>query len=196
MQRLDKQIEFIKEIEKLKTITRQNLTLDNQRHENSAEHSWHIAIMAMLLSEHSQSPELDQLRVIKMLLIHDLVEIYAGDAFLYDEHARKLAKENEPIALEKLVSILPEDQAEEFITLWNEFEEGKTPEAQFATSLDALQPLLNHSITAPDNHNPHNLSKKEITAKKAFINDNTPKLWAVAEDAINKCVDKGLWLDK
>lgn len=193
MNRLEKQIHFINEIEKLKTVKRQNLTLDDNRQENSAEHSWHLAMMAMMLIEQCQSSEVDQLRVIKMLLIHDLVEIYDGDTFLFDDEARRIARKKEALALEKLASILPEDQATELKALWNEFELNESEEAKFATSLDALQPLLNHLITSPRNYNPHNLEVKRVIQKKENIKLNTPKLWSIVEETIKKSVEKGLY---
>lgn len=194
MKRLNMQIKFINEIEKLKAIKRQNFTLDSQRQENSAEHSWHLSIMAMVLIDQCNLVELDQLRIIKMLLIHDLVEIYDGDTFLYDDEARIIASKKEELALKKLVSILPEDQAKEFVDLWIEFELAETEEAKFASSLDALQPLLNHLITAPENYNPHNLKVKDVLRKKELIRRNTPKLWAIVEDTIIKSVEKGLYI--
>lgn len=193
MNRLDKQINFINEIEKLKAVKRQNLTLDNKRQENSAEHSWHLAIMAMTLMEQCESPEVNQLRVIKMLLIHDLVEIYDGDTFLYDEEARSIASQKEELALKKLVSLLPEDQANEFTKLWYEFELSETEDAKFAGSLDALQPLLNHLVTAPNNYNPHNIKVEKVIQKKELIKRNTPKLWSIVEETISKSVEKGLY---
>jgi len=193
MNRLDKQINFINEIEKLKAVKRQNLTLDNKRQENSAEHSWHLAMMAMTLLEQCESPEVNQLRVIKMLLIHDLVEIYDGDTFLYDEEARSIASQKEELALKKLVSLLPEDQANEFTKLWYEFELSETEDAKFAGSLDALQPLLNHLVTAPNNYNPHNIKVEKVIQKKELIKRNTPKLWSIVEETISKSVEKGLY---
>jgi len=193
MNRLDKQINFINEIEKLKVVKRQNLTLDNKRQENSAEHSWHLAMMAMTLLEQCQSPEVNQLRVIKMLLIHDLVEIYDGDTFLYDDEARSIASQKEELALIKLVSLLPEDQADEFTKLWYEFELSETEDAKFAGSLDALQPLLNHLITAPNNYNPHNIKVEKVIQRKELIKRNTPKLWSIVEETISKSVEKGLY---
>ena len=192
MQRLDKQINFIVEIEKLKTIKRQNFTLDSQRQENNAEHSWHLSIMAMVLLEQYTSVQLNQLKIIKMLLIHDLGEIYDGDTFLYDD-SRVIAREKEEIALKQLLSNLPNDQAKEFFELWIEFEQGETEEARFAQSIDALQPLLNHFITAPENYNPYDLKVQEVLRKKEVIKRNTPKLWTIAEDVIRKSVHKGLY---
>ena len=193
MNRLEKQINFINEIEKLKAVKRQNLTVDDNRPENSAEHSWHLAMMAITLIEHCQPVEIDQLRIIKMLLIHDLVEIYDGDTFLYNDEARIIATKKEEIALKQLVSILPEDQAIEITQLWMEFEQGKTEDAKFAESLDALQPLLNHLVTAPENYNPHNIEVSKVMAKKEVIKMNTPKLWSIVEETVEKSVEKGLY---
>lgn len=194
MQRLDRQINFITEIEKLKAIKRQNFTLDSQRQENSAEHSWHISIMAMVLLEQYNSIQLNQLKILKMLLIHDLGEIYDGDTFLYDDEARVIANEKEEIALKQLLSTLPNDQAKELFELWIEFEHGETEEAKFAQSIDALQPLLNHFITAPENYNPHDLKVQEVLRKKEIIKRNTPMLWTIAEEVIRKSVQKGLYI--
>ncbi|MTI66992.1 MAG: HD domain-containing protein [Firmicutes bacterium] len=194
MNRIKKQIKFIKEIEKLKVIKRQNLTLDDERPENSAEHSWHLSLMAMVLLEQSDASGLDQLKIIKMLLIHDLVEIYDGDTFLYDDEARSSASDKEEKALKKLVSILPDDQAVEFVDLWLEFELGETEEAKFASSLDALQPIINHLLTAPKNYNPHKIKVENVFKKKELIKTNTPKLWSIVKDTIEMSVEKGLYL--
>ncbi len=193
MNRLEKQISFIKEIEKLKTVKRQNSTLDNNRPENSAEHSWHLAMMAMLLMDSAKDENIDQLKVIKMLLVHDLVEIYAGDAFLFDEEERSEAHKKEETALIKLTSLLPEDQANEIEDLWMEFEQKKTEESKFADSLDALQPLLNHLQTAKENDNPHGIKIEQVYEKKKKILTNTPKLWDIAEDTIKKSEKRGLY---
>lgn len=195
MNRLQMQIEFIDEMEKLKTIKRQNLTLDQGRQENSAEHSWHIAIMALVLNEYSISSQLDLLKVIKMLLIHDTVEIYAGDTFLFDNNARDTATDNEMKALEKLITLLPEEQGAEMKSMWYEFEYEKTDEAKFAKALDALQPLLNHRLTAKKDFNPHKLTVDMIIEKKYIIKKYTPDLWTVVEETIEQGVEKGLYID-
>lgn len=148
----------------------------------------------MTLIEHCQQTEIDQLKVMKMLLIHDLVEIYDGDTFLYDEVARNNAVKKEELALKKLTSILPENQASELVDLWQEFELEQTEESKFASSLDALQPLLNHLLTAPDNYNPHNIEISKVLDKKEKIKVNTPELWSVVEETIEKSVKKGLYV--
>src|SRR5512136_2866753 len=131
LERLKKQIEFISEIDKLKQIYRLTYLLDSSRAENDAEHSWHIAVMAMLLSEYATPQHLDLFRVVKMLLIHDIVEIDAGDTYLYDEQASQSKAQREQEAADRLFQLLPEDQAAAFRTLWEEFEQRATPEAKF-----------------------------------------------------------------
>lgn len=195
MERLNQQIAFIREIEKLKTVKRQNLTLDNGRFENSAEHSWHISVMAMVLMEDSGLEIMDQYRVIQMLLIHDLVEIYAGDAFLYDESARQAAAKKEGAALEKLMALLPEDQGERFRKLWLEFEECTTQASRFAKALDGFQPVLNHQMTAPDGRNPYGLTVTQVLKKKQFITDYAPTLWPKVLEAVEDCVSRGIYID-
>ena len=160
-ERLLKQIEFITEIDKLKQIYRQNVVIGTSRNENDAEHSWHLAIMAILLSEYVEDEKLDLLRVIKMLIIHDLVEIDAGDTFCYDEKAKEDKAQREEKAAERLFNILPSDQAEEIMDLWKEFEEKETLEARFAACMDRLQPLiLNY------NTHGHTWQKPGVTSQK------------------------------
>lgn len=132
--RLRKQIEFIVEVDKLKNIYRQTLLMDGSRNENDAEHSWHLALMAMVLKEYSPEKDLDITKVLTMLLVHDLVEIYAGDTFCYDEKGNLDKASRELAAADKLYSILPPDQGQELRALWDEFEARKTPEALFASS--------------------------------------------------------------
>lgn len=135
MNRLEKQIGFIVEVDRLKTILRQSSITDGSRRENDAEHSWHLAVMAVLLREYAEESRLDLLKVIKMLLVHDLVEIDAGDTFAYDEEGHKDKAEREEAAAERLFSLLPEDQRDEIYELWREFEDRRTPEAKFAAAL-------------------------------------------------------------
>jgi putative hydrolases of HD superfamily len=190
---LKDKIVFISEIEKLKIIYRQNGVVDKSRAENSAEHSWHIALMALIFQEHTTYANLDILKVVKMLLIHDIVEIDAGDTFLYDDIGKNEATETEKKAALRVFGLLPTPYKEEFIAIWFEFEERKTPEAQYAASIDALQPLLNHLITAKENENPNKLTKPKILNKKAFIGQISEDLWLVARDIIDKSVEKGLY---
>lgn len=192
MEELKKHINFINEIEKLKTIKRQNFTLDNLRNENSAEHSWQSAIMGMLLVDYSVKP-INKNRVIQMLLIHDLGEVYAGDTSLFDDKDRLEAEEKEKVAMLNLIELLPENHRNEIKELWFEFNDGKTDEAKFALAIDAINPLINHLNTAPKNYNPTHLTKERVYEKKLFIKEISPKLWEIAEDTIEKSVQKGLY---
>jgi len=144
-QRLEKQMNFIKEMDKLKSIRRRSLLINEDRAENDAEHSWHLALAAIILSEYS-SEKIDLLKVMKMVIIHDIVEIDAGDTYCYDKEGLKTQEKREMEAAQKLFGMLPKDQKTELFTLWHEFEDKQTPEAKFAASLDRLQPiLLNYS---------------------------------------------------
>ena len=147
IEKLRKQMDFIIEIDKMKNIYRQTLVLNEDRAENDAEHSWHLAMMVMLLSEYANEP-IDVLHTIKMVLIHDIVEIDAGDTYCYDEEGYKDKNERETKAAERIFGILPHDQKNEMYNLWLEFEDRKTPEAKFAAVLDRIQPImLNYSLS-------------------------------------------------
>lgn len=189
--RLLKQIEFIVEIDKLKQILRQNVIIGTTRNENDAEHSWHLCVMAMLLSEYSSEKDIDVLKVVKMLLVHDLVEIDAGDTFCYDEKANEDKEEREKKAANKLFSVLPKDQSEEIMKLWREFEELETPESRFAACLDRFQPLiLNY------NTNGHTWQKPGVTSEKvlkrnSLLVENAPELWDYAKSIVEDSINKG-----
>ena len=144
--RLSQQIAFILEVEKLKTVLRRTLLLDRSRVENDAEHTWQLALMAMVLSEHSRE-KVELVRVLKMLLIHDIVEIDAGDTFAYDTVLAASQAERELKAAERIFALLPEDQAKEFRALWDEFEAKASAESRFANAMDRLQPLLHNFFT-------------------------------------------------
>lgn len=180
---------FLKEVEKLKTVTRGNKTLDG-RQENSAEHSWHVSLMAVLLADYA-STELDVLKTIKMLLIHDVVEIDAGDTWLYNEEfAEKLHAE--ALAADRIFDLLPKETALEYRNLWQEFEARESNEAKFASAIDGIQPLLNHIITgqASDGTIPVDL----VWERKAYIKEFAPKLWAKVEQFVNESVAAGLYV--
>lgn len=189
---MEKILKFTEELEKLKTVTRQNRTLDPNRQENSAEHSWHTAVMALMM-KHYLLEDTDINKVVKMLLIHDVVEIDTGDTYLYDEEKRKQAIHKEAIAAERLFGLLPEPQKQEYLALWKEFEEKLTNEARSAAVLDALQPLINHNVTGTGN--PGKMTRSRVIEKKLFIKDVSPQLWELAEHLINKAVEKGLFLN-
>ena len=144
--RIDRQFDFIREIDKEKFITRQTFLSDAKRRENDAEHAWHMAIMTLLLSEYANE-EIDVLRVLSMLLIHDLVEIDAGDTYAYDEEGKQTQRVREVKAADRIYGILPEDQGEKLRELWEEFEEAQTPEAKFAHVMDNVQPAMLNDYT-------------------------------------------------
>lgn len=144
--RLAQQIQFVMEIDKLKTILRQTSLMDNSRRENSAEHSWHLAVMALTLGDYAE-PNTDLMRVIKMVLVHDIVEIDAGDTFAYDTQGYTDKEEREQRAATRIFGLLPDDQRDALLALWHEFEAIATPEARFANALDRLEPLLGNYAT-------------------------------------------------
>jgi putative hydrolase of HD superfamily len=186
-------LQFIIELEKLKTVKRHNSTLDSGRPENSAEHSWHIAVMAMFLIEHIDQTDIDLLKVIKMLLIHDLGEIGAGDTHIFDEKAKLNSSIREKEAMLSLTSMLPSDQRDEVLSLWEEFEARETLEATYAASIDAMQPVINHLVTAPEGFNPNNLTSQKVIEKKMHIRELSPELWALTLEIIEKSRQKGLY---
>lgn len=190
--RFDKQIEFILEMDKLKQVFRQTCILDKSRQENSVEHSWHIALMAIIFSEYADNNEINVFRVVKMLLVHDLVEIDAGDTFCYDERARKNQREREVKAANRLFKILPVDQAKEFESLWKEFEECKTPSAKFANALDRIQPLINNYYSDGLVWQKNKIKSFQIRARYYKIMEITPKLRQYASELIEKALQRGI----
>lgn len=190
--RLQKQIDFIVAIDKLKHITRQNIVIGTTRNENDAEHSWHLAVMAMLLSEYTAEKNIDILRVIKMVLIHDLVEIDAGDTFCYDEKGYEDKAEREQKAADHLFNILPEDQAREIMELWQEFEDMKTPEATFAASLDRFQPLLLNYNTGGHTWQRPGITSDKVLKRNYVSEENVPAIYNYVEDLIEDSIEKGI----
>ncbi len=190
-ERLKKQIDFILEIDKLKHIYRQTLLTDGSRHENDAEHSWHLAMMALLLCEHATEMSIDMFRVVKMVLIHDLVEIDHGDTLCYDDEAIRIAKERERKTAERLFCLLPEDQSEEFRMLWEEFEQQATPEACFAASLDRLQPLLHNYKTGGYSWKKHGVTRDKVLRRTEPIRESSTFLWNFVQELIQESVARG-----
>ncbi len=176
-ERLNKQIDFLKEIDQLKSIYRKTHLINKSRRENSAEHSWHISLYALILQEHSND-DINLLRVIKMLLIHDIVEIDAGDHPIYDDFDPKDQEKKEKQALERIFSILPKDQAKEYKELWLEFESVTTKDAIFAKSLDRIQPLIHNIYTDGGTWEEYNLTQKDVENKSAtIVNNGSHVLW-------------------
>lgn len=190
--RLTRQLAFILEIDRLKCVIRRTLLTDRSRRENSAEHSWHLAVMALVLAEHAPQ-EVDVLRVVKMLLVHDVVEIDAGDVFLYDEAARAGKEERERQAAHRVFGMLPREQGEEMIALWEEFEARSTPEARFAYSLDRLQPLMHNYATEGASWAEYGIRACQVRDANRCIGEGAEALWEHASRLIEGAIGKG-WL--
>jgi len=190
MDRLKKQISFIVEIDKLKSIYRQNYLADGSRKENDAEHSWHMAVMAFLLAEYADE-QVDLLKVIKMLLVHDLVEIDAGDTYCYDEKAGLDKREREEKCAERIFKMLPEDQCREMYELWEEFEQMETPEAKYAAALDRLQPVLLNYYSEGKSWKEHGIRIDQVLGRNGRIKDSSSRLWEFVENLINDAAEKG-----
>ena len=186
-----KQIQFIKEIDKIKYIQRRTCLLNSDRPENDAEHSWHLALVAIALSEHAYKP-VDILKVIKMVLIHDIVEIDSGDVFVYDKSKSHKNTEEEFAAAKRIFGLLPENQAKELIDLWKEFEDGETDDAKFAKSLDKFEPLLQNFSNNGGTWDKYNVTYNEVYTQKKSINKGSDTLWEYAENLLNESVDKGI----
>jgi len=186
-----KQIAFIKEIDKVKYIQRKTKLFNSDRNENDAEHSWHLAIMAVVLAEHSNE-NIDVLKVIKMLLIHDIVEIDAGDTFIYDTQKNHTNTDEERLAANRIFGLLPEAQAEELIEIWEEFEAGETKEAKFAKSMDRLEPLLQNTSNNGGTWAEFGVDYDKVYNKKKVIKEGSEVIWDYAENLINESVDKGI----
>lgn len=186
-----KQVAFIKEIDKLKYIQRRTKLFNSDRHENDAEHSWHLAMMAMVLAEHSDKP-IDVLRVVKMVLIHDLVEIDAGDTFIYDTSKNHVNTDEERVAANRIFGMLPEEQAKEYIAIWEEFEEGITDDAKFAKAMDRFEPLLQNTSNNGGTWAEFDVRYDKVYNKKKVIQYGSSSIWEYAEGLINESVEKGI----
>lgn len=191
MSDLNQIVGFIKEIEKLKSVTRFNRTLDG-RFENSAEHSWQSAIAAMVLQDYYPE-KLNMEKVISMLLIHDLGEIYAGDTWVFDDEKKLHAHDRELTSIEKTMSFLPEATYVNMKNSWLEFEKGQSPEARYARVIDALVPLINHLEVSEVDYNPDHIRSEMVLEKKKFIKSESKELWKLTEELIQESVEKGLY---
>jgi putative hydrolase of HD superfamily len=188
--RFERQIQFILEVDKLKTILRRTYLLNADRVENTAEHSWHLAIGAILFAEHANEP-VDITRVLKMVLVHDIVEIDAGDTYFYDEAAEVDKSTREQRAADRLFGILPADQGEELRALWEEFELGETPEARFALALDRFMPQLHNYYTEGRSWNEHGITADRVLERNASIANGSGKLWDCARSLLDDAVERG-----
>ena len=190
MERLEQQLKFIVEIDKVKNIFRQTYLADGERKENDAEHSWHIALMAYLLQEYSEEP-VDVPKVMLMVLIHDLVEIDAGDTYAYDSEGAKTKREREVKAAERLFGILPEDQGVYLRELWDEFEKYETADAKYAHLLDNFQPLLLNDASNGKSWEEHVVQKEQIYKRNERIPETSEQVWKKMQDIIQKHIDLG-----
>lgn len=192
-ERLKQQLNFLYEIDKLKTIFRRtNLIADTKRLENTAEHSWHLAMYVMILAEYANT-ELNLMHVLKLVLLHDLVEIDAGDTFCYDEKANVGKHERELLAAKRIFGLLPKDQGEELMNLWLEFEAKESPEARFAASIDHLQPVLHNYITGGGSWTRHNISRQQVEKRVKPIAHGSTVLGDIVDAIVEEAV-QNKWL--
>lgn len=189
--RLEQQIAFLKEIDKLKSVLRRTSLIDRSRLENSAEHSWHLATTALVLAEHA--PEgTDTLHAIRMLLVHDLVEIDAGDTFAYDPQGHEDKAAREAAAADRLFALLPTDLGAELVSLWHEFESGKTREAKFAIALDRFSGLLqNWGAGDGGTWRMHNVTREAVMRRMEPIREGAPALWPFIADVVEQATASG-----
>jgi putative hydrolases of HD superfamily len=191
MTRLQQQLAFAIEIDKLKEVLRQTRLLTNERRENSAEHSWHIALLAILLAEYASEP-VDVLHVVKMLLIHDLVEIDAGDTFAYSAEPRAEQALREGLAAQRIFGLLPADQQAEFLALWDEFEAGRTAESKFANSLDRFMPFLHNFHGNGGTWRSFDVRYEQVLERMAPVRTGSATLWGVVQTLLDRAVEQGL----
>lgn len=180
-ERIEKQFEFLKEIDKEKNIFRQTYLADGMRKENDAEHAWHMALFVMLLSEYANE-DIDVLKTMKIVLIHDLIEIYAGDTYAYDSKGNESKRGRELAAADRLFNILPKDQAEEFRALWDEFEENITPEARFANTMDKIQPLMLNNASKGRSWEEHGVHASQVYGRNEKTHLGSEELWKYADE--------------
>lgn len=192
MSRLEAQLSFLLTLDRLKEVQRQSYTLAG-RNENSAEHSWHVALAALLLAEHAATP-VDLKKVVEMLLIHDVVEIEAGDTYVYDEEARQEQERREEEAAQHLFGQLPTDQGEALRELWREFSQARTPEARFARTLDRLLPVLLNVATEGRSWQEHGVRAAQVLARNAEVATGSPALWQAVQRLVAEAQDKGFLL--
>ena len=188
--RLDSQLQFILEIDKLKEVYRRSYLVNSQRRENSSEHSWHVAVIAMLMAEYGNE-ETDICRVLCMLLVHDLVEIDAGDTYCYDDKGALDKAVREKEAAERLFTLLPSDQSQWIRNLWEEFEANTSPEARFANAVDRFMPLLHNFFTQGKSWLEHGITQDQVKARMAKVYEGSTILWEYSQKIIEAAVDRG-----
>jgi len=196
IERFNKQLNFIREIDKLKQVLRRTILMDASRRENDAEHMWHMAVAAILFAEYSNnSKELDIFKVLKMAVVHDIVEIYAGDTFAYDEQAHIDKEEREKESADKIFGLLPEDQKNEFRSLWDEFEAAETIEAKYARAIDKFMPILHNYTTKGKQWHNYGVTSDKVLAKNKIIEEGSEFLWEYVKFMVEDAVGKGYFPD-
>lgn len=191
----EKQIAFIMELDKIKKIGRQTYLSDASRKENDAEHSWHLALMAFVLADYANEP-IDVLKTMKMVLLHDVIEIDAGDTYAYDTEANKTKRDRELKAADRIFGMLPEAQATEYRKIWDEFEEMETAEAKFANMLDKVQPLLLNDASGGKSWEEHGVKKSQVMARNARVHEGSEEIWAYAKALIERNAKAGKLLNE
>ena len=190
-QRFQRQLSFLREIDKVKSIFRRTKLFDGSRRENDAEHAWHLALMAMTLAEYANADRLDVAKVVKMVLLHDIVEIDAGDTFVYDTQAREEAKEQEALAAARIFGMLPRDQAQEFEVLWEEFEGRETAEARFAAAIDRLEPIMQNMATEGYAWRENGITRQQAEAANRHIAEGSEFIWAYVQALFEAADEQG-----
>ena len=193
--RLEQQMRFLVEVDKMKSVYRRTILIDKTRRESDAEHSWHFALMAMLLAEYADPEKVDCARVIRMALVHDLIEIYAGDTFAYDVQGNQDKRQRETEAADKLFALLPEDQAAEIRALWEEFDAMEPPDAQYAAAIDRLQPFLNNYLTQGHTWGLGGVKSAQVYERMDPIRVALPEVWPFVDKMIQESIEKG-YLEK
>lgn len=191
--RLDQQLKFTAEIDKMTSILRRTMLIDGSRRENDAEHSWHIAVMALLFSEYTIEP-VDVSRAVKMCVVHDLIEIYAGDTFAYDVKGNQDKAQREQAAADKLFAMLPSEQGNEIRSLWEEFDAMQTPDAKYAACMDRLQPFLHNTLTNGHTWVEGQTNSGMVKKRMNIIKDFMPQIYDWVEQNISNAIQKG-WLN-
>jgi putative hydrolase of HD superfamily len=188
-QRIERQLSFLVEADGLKNVLRRTLLTDGSRQENSAEHSWHLALTAMVLEEYASAP-VNMARVLRMLIVHDVVEIDAGDTFAFDTAGNATKEGRERCAADRIFGLLPEELRSELRGLWEEFDEAVTPEARFANAVDRIQPFLQNRETRGGSWHIHNLSREQVLARMDPIRTELPRLWPTVITALDELFSK------
>lgn len=190
-EKVKKQLEFILELDKLKKVERKNRILDESRNENTAEHSWHSIMMAIIFAEYGNE-NVDLFKVIQMIAVHDIVEIYAGDTFFFDEKANQDKYQRESEAIKKLTTILPNENGDNIKSIWFEFEHQETMDSIFANAIDQIMPVILNANSNGLSWTENNITAKQVEAKLSIVKKASPKLWELLKNQINISIDKNI----